>query len=778
MMIPLITNRPLSLIVKDLVAGMVVFFVALPLCLGVANASRAEGLPGELNVPMLAGIIAGIIGGIVIGLISNSHTSVSGPAAGLTAVVAMQLANLGNFQGFLVAVILAGLIQVILGYLRCGALAEFFPSSVIKGLLTAIGVILILKQIPHLLGHDKDPEGDFSFFQPDQKNTFTELIDILYHYDVGAMFIGLSSLCILIVWDRIKWLKQSLVPPALVVVLWGVLWYLLLNRIGGVWEIGPQHAVMLAVVERPQDFLAYLQKPDFSRLASSQVYIAAFVIAMVASLETLLNIEAIDKIDPQQRRTDTNRELLAQGVGNCLCGLTGGLPVTSVIVRSSANIQAGAVSKLSTIVHGFLLLICVVLIPQLLNLIPLSCLAAILVLTGYKLASPQIIRQMVAHGNERYLPYFATVLGIVFTDLLIGVLIGLAVASVYIIRSNLKRPSRVIHEHHISGEVTRIILANQVSFLNRANLLRLFNSIPRGGHVLLDATSTDYIDPDILELIDDFQTEMAPARNIAVSLVGFQDRYNLEDRVLYVDYATRELQEKIQPHQVLSLLRDGNERFRTGRRLNRDLSRDVTGTAAGQYPLAAVLACIDSRTPAEILFDLGIGDIFSIRIAGHVAKEKVLGSLEYACAVANSKLILVLGHTRCGAVSAAVDFKIRGKTALEVTGCNHLDALISEIQQSIPLVANSHTPTTVTPEFIDLVVEANVRRTIQKIREQSLTLRRLEHEGRIAIVGGIYDIQSGAVRFIELPVGWSVSPDHAVASPTEVAVAVSTDHSQ
>jgi MFS superfamily sulfate permease-like transporter len=761
-MTPPSSNRPWSLMVKDIVAGMVVFFVALPLCLGVASASRAEGLPDAQNVPMLAGIIAGIIGGIVIGCLSNSQTSVSGPAAGLTAVVAIQLANVGSFQAFLVAVILAGLIQVVLGLLRWGALAEFFPSSVIKGLLTAIGIILILKQIPHLLGHDKDPEGDFSFFQPDQKNTFTELIDILNDYDVGAMFIGLSSLLLLIGWERVKWLKQSLVPSALVVVLWGAFWYVVLNRVGGVWEIGPQHAVTLPVPERIEEFFTHLTRPDFSLLASGKVYLAALVIAIVASLETLLNIEAIDKIDPRQRRTNPNRELLAQGVGNCFCGLAGALPVTSVIVRSSANIQAGAVSKLSTIIHGCLLLICVVCIPQVLNLIPLSCLAAILVLTGYKLASPQIIRQMVAHGNERYLPYFATVLGIVFTDLLIGVLIGLAVASVYIIRSNLKRPSRVIHERHISGEVTRIILANQVSFLNRANLLRLLNSIPRGGHVLLDASMTDYIDPDILELIDDFQTEMAPARNITVSLVGFQDRYNLEDRVLYVDYATRELQEKMEPRQVLTILQEGNERFRTGRRLNRDLSRDVTGTAAGQFPLAAVLTCIDSRTPAEIIFDLGLGDIFSIRIAGNVAKEKVLGSLEYACAVAKSKLILVLGHTRCGAVSAAVDLTIRGQTALEATGCDHLDALVSEIQRAIPAVTCSHA-LAATPEFIDCVAEANVRRTIGKIREQSQVLHRLEQQGAIAIVGGIYDIQSGTVRFLDLPAEWTAAPSTAEA---------------
>ena len=288
-MMPITSNRSFSLIVNDVVAGMVVFFVALPLCLGVANASRAENLPDALNTTILSGIIAGIIGGIVVGLISNSHTSVSGPAAGLTAVVGMQIANIGSFQGFLVALTLAGIIQVILGMLRYGSLAEFFPASVIKGLLTAIGVILILKQIPHLLGHDKDPEGEFSFFQPDQKNTFTELIDIVYDYDAGAMLIGLSSLLLLLIWDRIKWLKRSLIPPTLVVVLWGILCYLVFNRLGGAWTIAPVHAVRLPTPDNPQDFLKQLTAPDFSILTSGRVYMAAFAIAIVASLETLLN---------------------------------------------------------------------------------------------------------------------------------------------------------------------------------------------------------------------------------------------------------------------------------------------------------------------------------------------------------------------------------------------------------------------------------------------------------------------------------------------------------
>ncbi len=564
--------QPLSkTIFKDIVAGMVVFLVALPLCLGVANASRASGIADGVNATILSGIIAGIVGGIVVGLLSNSHTSVSGPAAGLTAVVALQIAKVGTFQGFLVAVMLAGMIQLILGYFRTGSLAEFFPSSVIKGLLTAIGVILILKQLPHLVGHDTDPEGDMAFDQPDNKNTFTELLSVADDFNIGALIIGLSSLFILIFWDRFKTLKTFVVPSALVVVLWGILLNVIFRDMGGKMVLGSEHEVKLPEPQNAQDFFAQITTPDFSVLTSSAVYLAAFVLAIVASLETLLNIEAVEKLDPKQRRANNNRELGAQGVGNIISGALGGLPVTSVIVRSSANINAGSQTKLSTVVHGVFLLLCVALIPHYLNMIPLACLAAILLQVGYKLASPKIVRQMWKQGNSRFLPFIATVLAIVFTDLLIGIIIGLVVAVLFIIHSNLRRPVRVITEKHMSGEVVRIELANQVSFLNRASLVHVLEGIPRGGHVLLDASSTSYIDPDILDLINDFKEVTGPARKVEVSLFGFSETYNMQDRLMYVDYSTREVQDKLTPRDVFNIMKDGHERFITGEQLNRDL---------------------------------------------------------------------------------------------------------------------------------------------------------------------------------------------------------------
>jgi len=345
---------------------------------------------------------------------------------------------------------------------------------------------------------------------------------------------------------------------------------------------------------------------------------AGFTIAIVASLETLLNLQAVDRLDPQQRSSPPSQELLAQGIGNVVSGLIGGLPITSVIIRSSVNVNAGGKTKLATVIHGTLLLVSVPLIPTWLNTIPLSALAAILLMTGIKLASPALVKHMWSEGRYQFIPFAATVTAIVFTDLLIGILIGLAVAIGFILNSNMRRPVRRFVEKHLGGAVVHIELANQVSFLNRAALSKVLNEVPRNGHVLLDARNTDYIDPDVLDLIRDFKEQAWPAHGVEVSLLGFEKKYNLEDDIHYVDYSTRELQDAITPGQVLQMLKDGNARVRTGRRLMRDFNRQVRATAAAQHPLAVALSCIDSRTPVELIFDIGMGDIFSVRIAGNI----------------------------------------------------------------------------------------------------------------------------------------------------------------
>lgn len=728
---------------RDLIAGVVVFLVALPLCLGVALAS---------NAPLFSGVLTGIVGGIVVGILSGSHSSVSGPAAGLTAIVAAQIAALGSFEAFLLAVVIGGLIQIALGLAKAGFLAAFVPSSVIKGLLAAIGVILILKQIPHVLGHDTDPEGDMAFAQPDHHNTFSELGTLfLGQIHPGAMVIGLASIALLIFWDKCKPLKKSPIPSQLIVVLLGVAVCQFFNRLGGQWAIEASHLVQVPVAESVAAFAGFLRMPDFSQWLNPAVYSAGLTIAIVASLETLLNLEAVDRIDPRQRVSPPSRELLAQGAGNVLVGLIGGLPMTSVIVRSSVNINAGGRSRLSAICHGVLLLVCALFLPTYLNLIPLSCLAAILLVTGIKLANPALVAEMWKEGRYQFIPFIVTLVGIVLTDLLIGIMVGLAVSITFILNSNLRRPLRRVIERYVGGQVLRIELASQVSFLNKAALEQVLREAPSGTHILLDARHTDYIDPDILSLIRDFKDRTAPIQGVQVSLSGFRDKYQLEDNIQFVDHSTRELQGRISTDQVLQILKDGNERFRTGNRLMRDLGRQMHSTADGQHPLAVVLSCIDSRTPAEYIFDLGLGDIFSVRVAGNVISPKVLGSMEYGCAVAGAKLILVVGHTKCGAVTAAVNLACSTQTAEQATGCQHLESIVHEISQSVDTSTCQklgHYPPEDTNRYIDEVAERNVHYSVLRILEASQTIRRLVAEGRLAVVGAMYDVSTGRIEFL------------------------------
>lgn len=728
---------------KDLSASVAVFLVALPLCLGVALAS---------NAPLFSGVLAGIIGGIIVGWLSGSHKSVSGPAAGLTAIVAAQIDQLGGFEIFLLAVSLAGVIQIIMGSARLGFIAAFFPGSVIKGLLAAIGVILILKQIPHVFGHDADAEGEMSFFQPDQRNTFTELMDTVFDIQPGAALVGILGIILLILWDRIKVLKKSPLPAALAVVVMGVVINLILRHSGSAWAIATSHLVQVPAAKDLGAFFGFLQFPNFAHFVNPAVYGAAFTIAIVATLETLLNLEAVDKIDPDQRRSPPNRELIAQGVGNVVSGLIGGLPMTSVIIRSSVNINTGGKTKLSAILHGVLLLLCVLLMPAWLNEIPLAALAAILIMTGLKLTSPQLLRQMWREGRAQFLPFIITVLAIIFTDLLIGILIGLGAAIAFILQSNLRRPLHKVMEKHIGGDVLRIELANQVSFLNRASLEKTLYEIPRGGHVLLDARSTDYIDPDVLDLIEDFKKTTAAAHGVKLSLAGFKDSYLLKDHIQYIDYSTREVQSSLTPVAVLEILKAGNQRFLNGSRIERDYNRQIDATASGQFPIAAVLGCIDSRAPAEVVFDLGLGDIFSARVAGNIATTELLGSIEYACAVVGAKLVLVLGHTSCGAVNAAVDLLATAKKASEATPCGNLDGLITEIQQAVD-PATLKKPDQWAPgekaAYANEISRLNVIRTIKAIRQRSATLNKLVEEGKLAVIGSLYDVTTGKVSFFQ-----------------------------
>ncbi len=735
--------------IRDVIAGLVVFLVALPLCLGIALASGAD---------LFSGLIAGIVGGLVVGAISGSHTSVSGPAAGLTAIVAAQITLLGSFEAFLLAVAIAGVIQIGFGIARGGSLSAYFPSSVIKGLLAAIGVILILKQIPHVVGHDADPEGEMSFHQPDQETTFSELLTTIagdIHY--GAAVIGVFSVLFLLTWDRITWLKKSLIPAPLLVVLIGTAVSLFLQGQGTGWSIGADHLVQIPIAGSASEFFSLIRFPDFSQVLNPAIYMAAVTIAIVASLETLLNLEAVDKLDPRKRNSPPSRELVAQGCGNLVCGLIGGLPVTSVIVRGSVNVGSGAKSKLSTIVHGILLLVSVVFLPQYMNMIPLSALAAILLVTGFKLASPSLFKQMWRDGKYQFVPFVTTVVAIVLTDLLIGILIGLGVALVFILHSNLRRPVRKIVEHHSDGDIVHVELANQVSFLNRAALERLFDGVSAGAKLKIDASRSDYIDPDVLSLVREYASTTGPARGTQVNLVGFKKTYRIDDAIQFAEYTTHDIQRQVTPDQVLRILQSGNERFVSGERLNRDLGRQVAGTADGQNPLAAVLSCIDSRVPAELVFDQGVGDIFSVRVAGNVVGTKSLGSLEYAVGVAKVKLVMVLGHTACGAVTSSAKLVASEQDAMDATGCEHLQPIVDEIAPCVGDVLNQSSLTAA--EFLELpqersstvvnsIAAENVLHTIGQILSRSTVIRESAKTGEVKVVGAMYDVRTGRVNLV------------------------------
>lgn len=491
----------------DIPSSVVVFLVALPLCLGIALASGA---------PAFSGIIAGIIGGIVIGYLSGSNISVSGPAAGLTVIVLSSIDTLGGFELFLAAVVLAGIIQFILGIARAGLIGNFFPVSVIKGMLAAIGILLILKQIPHTVGYDMDYIGDVFFNQADGHNTFSEIAYALADVQAGAITISIVSLIILISWD-LPILKRftffNMIPGSLIVVALGVIMNEYIFKGNSTLFVTSEHLVSLPIPQNFGDFLGQFTTPDFSNIFTGDTITVAFTLAIVGSLETLLSIDAADKLDSFKRISPPNRELVAQGIGNSLSGLIGGLPITAVIVRSSANATAGARTKLSAVLHGIFLMVSVIFLAGVLNKIPLSSLAAILLVVGFKLTKPALYKDIFAKGYSQFLPFIITILAIVFTDLLTGIIIGMVVGLFFVMRTNFHRSIFIARD----GKNILIRLTKDVSFLNKAFLRKTFEEIPKGSYVIIDGSRSPFIDNDIIEIICDF-TKSAELKDIKVEL--------------------------------------------------------------------------------------------------------------------------------------------------------------------------------------------------------------------------------------------------------------------
>lgn len=507
---------------QDVPASLVVFLVALPLCLGVGLASTNVATIGGLP-NLFSGLVAGIIGGVVIGLFSGSRLGVSGPAAGLITIVLTSITALNSFEGFLVAVVLAGVLQIIAGYLKLGILANYFPSSVIKGMLAAIGITLILKEIPHALGYDADFFGDESFFQMDGHNTFSELVYALNAFNLGSIIISVVSVVLLFAFDHPRIKKISLftfLPGALFVVVIGILLQLLFSAMNiDNLTIGTKHLVQLPTVTSLSDFGTMFTFPDFTFLSNPKVYMIAGTIALVASLETLLSVEATDKLDPEKHRTPTNRELKAQGIGNIVSGLIGGLPLTQVIVRSSANIGAGGKSKLSTIVHGLLLFIAVLFFSSILNMIPLASLAGLLIVVGYKLSKIQLYKQVYALGLHQFIPFVATIIGVLLTDLLKGIAIGLCVSIFYILKRNYKNNYTISRSS--SEPLSRTItLSEEVTFLNKGSIFQSIYETPDHSTLIIDGTRCVTIDYDVLEIIEEFRLFGAKEKNIKLTTIN------------------------------------------------------------------------------------------------------------------------------------------------------------------------------------------------------------------------------------------------------------------
>jgi len=612
----------------DFPASIVVLFVALPLCLGIALASGA---------PIFSGIISGIIGGIVVGMASGSRFGVSGPAAGLVTIVLTYSLSLGSFENFLVATILAGVIQAVMGYMRLGTIAYYIPVSVIKGMLAGIGVIIIIKQFPHALGYNPEIIGDFEEFI--SQNNLSNLENALDYLTPAVTMVSLISMTILILWDGILSRRHrffKMLQGPLIIVVAGVV----MNKY---LQLDAHHIVQIPVVKSFSEFFSLFIFPDFSALKNSHVYSVALILAVTASIETLLSVEAADNLDPAHHVTNTNRELKAQGLGNIITGFLGGLPITQVIVRSSANISFGAKTKKSTILHGFLLLIAVLAIPEFLNMIPLASLACILLVLGYKLAKPALFKKMYRLGWHEFVPFFATILGVIFFNLIEGVGLGIVISLLCRVRKS-----------------------------DEASL-------------------------------------------------------------------TKEERSSITPEVAIKLLKEGNSRFVQNLKVNRNLLKQVNDTSDGQNPFAFVLSCIDSRTSAELIFDQGLGDIFSCRIAGNVINDDILGSMEFACEIAGAKLIMVLGHSGCGAIKGA---------------CNHVEMgkLTGLLKKIKPAIKVAQTIKTSRKQFYDLdlvekVAAINVERVAKQITKESKIIHDLHKKGKIAIVSGMYDVGTGVVDF-------------------------------
>lgn len=692
------------------------------------------GIALASGLPASSGLISAIIGGILVGGLSSSSISVSGPAAGLIAVSLSSIAALGNPSTFFLALFLSGMIQIAMGFFRFGFLSEFIPSSVIQGMMCAIGLLLILNQLPFAIV-DASSLGDIS---TSTNGLFSLKLpnDVADHINMGALTIFIATI-VLVAWLKLDNRVMKFMPVPFLAIVLGTI-------INELFEfLAPalaqhSHLGLETIFSKNNQLFENSSWLDWQVISNVDIYLYAILIAAVSSFETIVNIKASERLNNYKSRCSKNRELVAQGIGNLCSGLLGGLPISALIARSSLNINAGATSKASTIFHGVLILALIVFLPGILNMIPPASLAAVLCYIGFKLTTPSIYLKIYRQGRERFISFIASLLAIILLGLWHGLLIGIAISIFYILKSNSKTRLDIFSEQHPTGIVNRLILPQQTTFLHKAMLVRELEQIPSNSSLIIDAHYSTYIDSDILLFIEEFRDKESKSRNISLNLVGFKQQYRINDQIHFINVPTRDTQLALTPHCVLNIFMQGNKRFLKGDTLHRNIQADIEFTQNQQHPIGIVLGCIDSRVPVETIFDMSLGDLFCARIAGNVVNEGIIGSMEYACKVAGAKLIVVLGHLQCGAVKSACDSVELG----------NITNILKQINTAIQAETNTQEDrNSKNSTFVENVTHLNIANTMIEIYLKSSIIKEMVDKEEICIVGANYDVATGKVTF-------------------------------
>ena len=708
---------------NDFPASIAVFLVAIPLCLGIAHASGA---------PLVSGIIAGIIGGIVIGFLSGSQLSVSGPAAGLTAIVLAGIHELKSYEAFLLALIVAGILQILFGILKAGIISNYIPTSVIKGLLAAIGIILILKQIPHVLGYDVEQFGvqEYSLTEEDMQDgiqkglsTFTLILYAIKNIDIGVLLIGVSSIGFLYLWEKKYSRKYPFIPGSLLIVIMGIGFNELYRLLDSGMVLSGNHLVRLPVITDVESLLYTVRSPDFSRIGDPDVYRVGLVVSLVASLETLLSIEAIDKLDPKRSVSPVNRELVAQGIGNTMNGFFGGLPVTSVIVRSSVNLNSGGKTKYSAILHGVFLLVSFLFIPDLLNKIPIATLAAILCYTGYKLATPTILWEIYRAGWSQFVPCTVTTIAIVFSDLLTGTIIGSSTALIFILKDVYNSPVLKVRRDEIKSKV-KVFLGENLTFLHKAKVSEVLKEVPEDFELIIDGKDSLYIDMDILEMFKDYRKH-AEDSNIQLKFLNFK-------------YLEKENPEKTPDNTSYEELLENNRDWAWQK--TQDDREFFKKLSIGQEPNFLVISCSDSRVPIGTITKAEPGEMFVHRnIANQVNKNdtNMMSIIQFGIQVLKIKQIIVCGHYGCGGIRASI-------SSTSLTG--DLDKWVDPIRKLHEKHSHEFNMIEDQREKEDLLVEYNVLEQAHNILNLDFVKKSIQETGFPCVYAWVYDLHTGLIK--------------------------------